>query len=241
MSSVRTFDFPIHASEQSFARVLAASLPVAAIFWSNRLNPDIDGELKSQARALAGKLLIAKINAAENPELVHRFSIATTPTLITFREGRELARAENISATSVREQLDYVLGVDRQPRAAAKEKPAPSARADGGAKPLTVTDQTFAREVMQSPLPVVVDFWAAWCGPCRMIAPSLEKIAADYAGRVRVAKLNVDENPRSAAQYEARAIPMLLLVKNGRIVDRLVGALPEPQLRAHVERLLRAA
>ena len=106
--------------------------------------------------------------------------------------------------------------------------------------PLHVTDATFARDVLNAPLPVMVDFWAEWCGPCRMIAPALEKLAREYAGRARIAKLNVDENPRTQAQYQVQGIPTLLLVKNGKIVDRIVGALPEAQLRMQVERLLKA-
>lgn len=104
--------------------------------------------------------------------------------------------------------------------------------------PLTVSDATFAADVEHSPLPVLVDAWAPWCGPCRMIAPAIEELAAELAGSVRVAKLNVDENPRTAARFDLRSIPTLLVMRNGREIDRIVGALPKPQIRARLDHAL---
>ena len=89
---------------------------------------------------------------------------------------------------------------------------------------LEVTDQTFEKEVLQSDQPVLVDFWAAWCGPCRMIAPTVEALAAEYAGKAKVAKMNVDDNQLTPTQYGIRGIPTLLLFKNGRVQEQIVGA-----------------
>ncbi len=95
---------------------------------------------------------------------------------------------------------------------------------------IQITDAQFAEEVLNSDIPVVVDFWAPWCGPCKMIAPVLEDVAAEYAGKVKVVKLNVDENQETAPKYNVRGIPTLLVVKGGEVVATKVGAVSKSQL-----------
>jgi thioredoxin len=105
-----------------------------------------------------------------------------------------------------------------------------------GSKPITVTDATFESEVLEARgVPILVDYWAEWCGPCRMVAPILDELAAESNGRYRIAKLNVDENPRTAAEYNIRSIPTMLVFLNGAVVDRIVGAQPKQAIAARLK------
>jgi thioredoxin 2 len=109
------------------------------------------------------------------------------------------------------------------------------------ASPLVVTDATFERTVLGAGTPVLLDCWADWCGPCRMLAPTVDAVARDYAGRVLVAKLDVDANPVTAQRFDVRSIPTLLVFRDGRLVDRLVGVQPRGALDAILRPLLPAA
>ena len=100
------------------------------------------------------------------------------------------------------------------------------------------SDTNFEQEVIQSPTPVLVDLWAAWCGPCRLIAPVVEELAGTYAGKVKMGKVNVDDYPQLAAQYRVMNIPTLLLFKGGQEVDRIVGVVPKQELSRHLDQLL---
>ncbi|MHB1951704.1 MAG: thioredoxin TrxA [Acidiferrobacteraceae bacterium] len=98
-----------------------------------------------------------------------------------------------------------------------------------------ITDDTFEEEVLKAQGPVLVDYWAEWCGPCKMIGPVLEQIATEYSGRIRVAKLNIDENPRTPPKYGIRGIPTLMLFKNGQVEATKVGAMSKSQLSAFID------
>ena len=104
-----------------------------------------------------------------------------------------------------------------------------------GNETLTFTDAAFDQDVLKSAEPVLVDFWAEWCGPCRMMGPTIDAIAEAYAGRVKVGKLNVDENGATGMRYNVRGIPTLLLFKGGKVVDQRVGALPKPELQKMID------
>lgn len=125
------------------------------------------------------------------------------------------------------------LQAGREPVCGRCKKPLPR-----HAQPLIVTDATFAEQVERSPVPVLVDMWAPWCGPCRVLTPIIEELAGELAGRVRVAKLNVDENPVTSGRFRIQSIPALLLFQNGGEVDRMMGAQPKSEILRHLQRVI---
>ncbi len=105
---------------------------------------------------------------------------------------------------------------------------------------LAVTDDTFEREVLQSSTPVLIDFWAPWCAPCRAIAPVVEELSKEYAGKLKVVKMNVDDNPRTPTQYGVRGIPNLILFRDGQVADQIVGAVPKTALVKAIGKIVTA-
>ncbi len=228
---IRAFDAPIITSDQSIERVLAAGLPVAFVFLDGTASSALKEAMNRLAREHAGQLLMVEVPTQDNPASVRRYQIDRIPAVVTVRGGQVVSKAGGISEADLDKHVAFLLGKGPQPEAAG----APSAqRPSGNGHPYVVTDATFEQDVLRSPQPVLVDFWAPWCGPCRIVAPVVEKLAQEMAGRLRVAKVNVDENPFTPQRYGVQGIPTMLVVKNGQVADRWVGALPEPALRGRV-------
>ena len=108
----------------------------------------------------------------------------------------------------------------------------------GGVMALNINDNEFKKEVIESNIPVLVDFWAPWCGPCRMIAPTIEEISNEYEGKIKVVKINTDENPQTASEYQISAIPTLLFFKSGKVVKEIVGVVPKEEIKKIIDELI---
>jgi thioredoxin 1 len=238
---LRAFDAPIISNDQSLDRLLAAPIPTLILFWDGKVLPETLSQVMIDlAKKNAGELIIAKINWADNPAAASRFHLSNSITVIGIRKGEEVTRAVSPKAAEISRHVDYLLG--RGPLPAAAKEPHPASHRDShrgsNGHPTAVTDATFEQQVLKSPIPVLVDFWASWCAPCRMVAPVLEQLAKEYSGRLRIVKLNVDENPHFAGRYGVQGIPTMLIIQNGTVVDRIVGAVSKEHLRAKLDTLL---
>lgn len=230
-------DTVLHTNEQSISRVLQTGLPVALLFWSQQapLPPAIETQLTQAAARYAGKLLIAKVDTSAERGLVERYQIRQTPALVFLKEKQvENMLTGALSTEAVNGWLHYLAEGSIRPQPAASQ-PAPTAQAQGSDHPVTLTDANFA-QIVNSAQPVLVDFWAPWCGPCRMVAPTVEQLAREFQGRAIVGKLNVDENPRTAQQYQIMGIPALYIFKQGQVVDQMVGVQPANVLQQRLAR-----
>ena len=212
------FDTPINATDASFQRaVLEGPLPTVAVFWSPQETPreKLDTVLERAAETYAGEVLMVRLDVRDAPQARSRYDVEGLPQFLFFREEKLVARARGMpSLRALRPWIEYLL--ERGPRPATKARHKENQTPRG--HPVSVTDTTFDQTVLDADFPVLVDFWAAWCGPCRAVAPVLEDLAEAYAGRARVAKLDVDANQATARRYNVMSIPTLIFFQNGREV-----------------------
>lgn len=198
--------------------------------------------LESLAQEFAERALVVRVQQAEEAWLAARHHLVFLPTLTFWRAGREVARVVGAAQRgAIREHLSFLVGEGPEPPAATGPRRtirvpfAPHAEPD---EPLAVDDASFEDHVLRSRLPVLVDFWAPWCPPCRAMEPVVKALAREYAGRVRVAQVDTDTSPRWSSRLGVRGIPTFVLFRGGAEVDRFVGALPSERLSKALDRLL---
>jgi len=231
------YDAPINANDASFERVVLQSrVPVVAVFWSPKVVPrqQLSEVLEQVAHEYADQALVVKLDVADAPDARDQQEVGELPQFLFFRQGKLVARAKGMpTAKMLGPWMEYLL--DRGPKPGVK-KPKKAPAGDG--HPVTVMDDDFDRVVLKAGVPVLVDFWATWCEPCRAVAPVVEELAREYAGRALIAKLDVDANPITAQEYRVQSVPTLLYFRDGQEVDRVVGAQPAHVLRQKLEALL---
>ena len=235
---IHSFDTPINTNDQSVERVLNAGLPIVFIFLDGSLSPDLDQAMNRLARENAGKILMVKVPVKDSPKVRQQYRIARTPAIVTVRDNQEQSKEEGVTAASLEKHVAYLLGKGPKPEQQPQAGSSATQTAAREGRLNVVTDANFDTEVLGSSEPVLVDFWAVWCAPCRIVEPVVEKLAGEYAGRLKVAKVNVDENPMISQRYGVQSIPTMMMVKNGKVVDRWVGAMPESAIRARVMPLI---
>jgi thioredoxin 1 len=224
---------PTLATSTELDDILNTDLPVLLLVWNGEtLRSEIKTELENAARDHEGRIRVVKADTSKSPEFAERFELGKHPLLIGLFNGEILGRRPRPWKTDVQGMVEMLL-VHAPAALPKKQEKTP---ADG--KPVTVTDKTFQKEVLESPVPVLVDFWAEWCGPCKQVAPILDKLATEFAGKIRVAKVDVDANPGLSQAFRIMSIPTLMFVKNGKIVGQQAGALPEHILRNAIQQLI---
>jgi thioredoxin 1 len=235
---------PTILTDANLAGVLQGKKPTLILFTNGGgLRSEFMSAFKKAAETEA-QIVFARLDPTTNPEAAARFEVGDKPVLIGWYNGSEVLRRSRPWGT------DVPLAVEMLQQAVKQHEPAKSEIKEeipmtenkqpviANSAPVHVTDATFEAEVLNSDLPVLVDFWAEWCGPCRMVAPTLEKLAKEYAGQVKIAKVNVDENPGLSQAFQIMSIPTIMLIKQRTIVFSQPGALPESAFRDLIKQLI---
>lgn len=228
----------LHTNEQSVDRVLGAGLPVALVFWGKGtpLSAEWKSTLDELAAQYAGKLLIAMVNTEEETGLRQRYQVNALPSIILIKSGKTEAQLPSKTPVDLLKAWSHYLvnGGTRPVQPQPQHRKESTTSTDTG-HPITLSGSNFDR-LIQGDQPVLVDFWAPWCGPCRMVAPAVEETARAFAGRAVVGKLNVDENQQIAQRYQIMGIPALYIFKGGQVVDQMVGVQSAQVIQQHLNR-----
>jgi thioredoxin 1 len=226
-------DTPITTNDQNLDRILAQELPLLLVFHRGDIDRPLEDAINKAARKHSGDLLIARIDVREGNGTHIKYGEPGTPALVTLDGGKKhkvKSDAAGIRPGDVRAHIAHLL----------EDKPLPSKKnssANAPTTPIVVDDKNFRAEVLKSKVPVLVDFWAAWCQPCHMIAPHVEKLAQEYGGRLKVAKMDVDRNQVMPRRYQVSSIPTLIIFEGGQPAERITGA-NAAALRKAVQRVV---
>jgi thioredoxin 1 len=239
---------PIQLNDQTLPDVLAGTKPALILLTTG---DGLRGDAKTAFRKAAEDapdMVVGQINPAKNPEAAERFDVKEKPVLIGWANGDVIVRRVRpwgtdvtLAVDALKEHITLETEVNTVEDAVTEAENTITHTEESNIvldAPVNVTDETFQTEVIDSEIPVLVDFWAEWCGPCRMVAPTLDKLAKEFAGKVKIAKVNVDENPGLSQAFQIRSIPNMMAVKEKAIVFNQPGALPEPSLRDLVQQLI---
>ncbi len=235
---------PIVLSDSTLEQTLYGDKPILMLISSGEgLKGDFTTAFK-KAVDDHPDFVIAKIDPTTNPQVAQRFEVGSKPIMVGWYCGEEILRRNRPWGSDVPLAIDMLAAVvkERNPAPPAPEKV--EEKVENKAviiedKPVHVTDETFEQEVLNHDKPVLVDFWAEWCGPCRMVAPILDKLAKEFAGQIRIAKVDTDANPNLSQYFRIMSIPTIMCVKNRTIVFSQPGALPEAAFRDLIQQLIK--
>ncbi len=229
----QVFDTPLFTTDQGVERLLSTGLPVLFVFTAGGAEAPLRGELNRIARERAGRLLVVLADMRDASGTARRFGVAGTPAVVGVLGGAAAAKTEHAGPADLEPHARHLLGEGPKPEGAAAGAGTAASAGEGAAKaqPVNVTDASFDAVVLKADRPVLVDFWAPWCGPCRITSPMVERLAREQGGKLIVAKVNVDDNPEVSQRFGIQSIPTMMVVRGGAIVDQWVGALPEGALR----------
>lgn len=232
----------LNLTDDTLDSTLNGDQPVLLLFTNGE---GLRGDFNTAFRKAAGEndqFVFAKLNPQQNPQAATRFEIGSKPVLVAWHGGEVVVRRSRpwgSDVPSVLETLTERLSADQPDHDNHQEQVTQSKEQSTVInEPVHVTDATFEDEVINSDLPVLIDFWAEWCGPCRMVAPILDKLAGEFAGQVKIAKVDVDANPALSQSFQIMSIPNMMAIKNKTIVFNQPGALPEPALRDLIQQLI---
>ena len=243
---------PITLTDANLDSVLNGEKPALLLFTSgDGLRSDFKAAFDKAAKEDSGKIVYARVDPRKLPALAEKFGVGEKPVLVAWYCGEEVARRQKPWGTDLPlaiEMLNHAVSESGTKAPETTPRPEPIEKKEEAKpvtqptvilnKPVAVTDATFEDEVLNADLPVLVDFWAAWCGPCRMVGPILEKLAGEFAGQIKIAKVDVDANPGLSQAFRIQSIPNLMIVKQRTMIFNQPGALPEAALRDLIQQAI---